>query len=115
MKQARGWITAAAVALLAVGLMTDWLAEGIAFLASVPWFVYLIVAAILYSGYKFVTLSKDDYKADQEWIEQEGNVFIRRMEQERDRREKAAVPSDEEDGEMSAEKQYVYDQELDGH
>lgn len=97
MKQARGWITAVVIAFLAVWLMTDWLTKAIAFLTSVPWFVYLILAAILYCGYKFVTLAREDHKADQEWIEEEGSVFIRRMEQEKERRTQVAGAEYDED------------------
>jgi hypothetical protein len=86
MNKTQSVIAAAVIGFLLIGLMTDWLSEAAGAIASVPWFVYLLVAGILYSGYKFVHLSREDHKADQEWIEQEGNVYIRRMEEEKERR-----------------------------
>ncbi|HET7616759.1 MAG TPA: sporulation YhaL family protein [Bacillales bacterium] len=86
-KQAQGWITVAAIAVLMMILWTDWLSATYAFLTSIPWFVYLLMAGIVYCGYRFVSLSKEDHKADQQWIEQEGNIFIRRMNREKEKRE----------------------------
>lgn len=83
---------------MAVALMTDWFSRSIVFLASIPWFVYLLIAAILFSGYQFVRFSREDYKSDQEWIEEEGNVFLRRIEREREKR--AHVEEDSEDIEV---------------
>lgn len=88
MNKTQSLIAAVVIGLLLVGLMTDWLSEVVGAISSVPWFVYLLVAGILYSGYKFIHLSREDHKADQEWIEQEGNVYIRRMEEEKERRRK---------------------------
>ena len=89
-----------------VATMTDWLTKSISFLATVPWFVYLLLAAIVFSGYQFVKLSREDYKTDQEWIEEEGNVFLRRIERDRERR--AGGDNDSEDIEV------VYHQENEG-
>lgn len=83
---------------MAGALMTDWFSRSIVFLASIPWFVYLLIAAILFSGYQFVRFSREDYKSDQEWIEEEGNVFLRRIEREREKR--ANVEEDSEDIEV---------------
>lgn len=97
-KTARNWVIVAVVALLMVASMTDWFSKSLSFLEAVPWFVYLLFAAILFSGYQFVRLSREDYKTDQEWIEEEGNVFLRRIEQERERR--AQFDTDSEDIEV---------------
>ncbi|HET7657171.1 MAG TPA: sporulation YhaL family protein [Bacillales bacterium] len=119
MNKTRGWIGAVTIALLLIVFMTDWPAEAFGLLATIPWFVYLILAGIVYCGYKFVSLSREDYQADQEWIEEEGNVFIRRMEQERERRGDVVGEDsdarDPDDGELSpSEGGYVYDRTMDG-
>ncbi|HET7628165.1 MAG TPA: sporulation YhaL family protein [Bacillales bacterium] len=89
--KAQGWTTLTAIAAVMILLWTDWFSAAYAFLTHVPWFVYLIIAGILYSGFKFVRLAKEDYDADQEWIEEEGDIFMRRMKRERERREHDAA------------------------
>ncbi|HEX6922971.1 MAG TPA: sporulation YhaL family protein [Bacillales bacterium] len=110
MNQTRGWVGAAVIAFLLVAFMTDWIAEAAGWLASIPWFVYLVIAGILYCGYKFVTLSREDHKVDQEWIEEEGNVFIRRIEQERERRGQAVGGSSDSGYEATDAKEFVANQ-----
>ncbi|MFC7391672.1 sporulation YhaL family protein [Scopulibacillus cellulosilyticus] len=51
-----------------------------------PWWVYLVFAGILFSGFQFVILSKKDKEEDEKWIEEQGQVFIKRMNDERERR-----------------------------
>ncbi|TLS38333.1 SigE-dependent sporulation protein [Pseudalkalibacillus caeni] len=57
-------------------------------MASVPWWIYFVLAGIVYSGYKVATLTIEDRKVDQNFIEEEGKVFIERMEDEKKRRHK---------------------------
>ncbi|HEX7064776.1 MAG TPA: sporulation YhaL family protein [Bacillales bacterium] len=119
MNKTREWGGVIVIALLLIVFMTDWPAAAFGFLATIPWFVYLIIAGIVYCGYKFVSLSKEDHQADQEWIEQEGNVFIRRMEREKERRDNVVAEDRDSqnpnEGELSpSESGYVYDRTMDG-
>ncbi len=62
-----------------------------AFASGLPWWVYFVLAGIIYSGYKSMTLTVEDRKVDQIHIEEEGKVYVKRMEDERERRKKARV------------------------
>lgn len=86
MKQLQTVIGAAIIAVLLIALLTDWLAVAMAALAGTPWWVYLVVVGILFCGYQFIRNAREDYRADWEWAEQEGNVYIRRMEAEKQER-----------------------------
>ncbi|TCP29282.1 sporulation protein YhaL [Scopulibacillus darangshiensis] len=58
----------------------------ISHLESLPWWMYLVFLGILISAYQFLTLSKEDKEVDQQWIEEQGEVFIKRMREEKKRR-----------------------------
>ncbi|MCA0989196.1 sporulation YhaL family protein [Alkalihalobacillus algicola] len=62
-----------------------------AFASSLPWWIYFVLAGIIYSGYKSMTLTVEDRKVDQIHIEEEGKIYVKRMEDERERRKKARV------------------------
>ncbi|MFJ5963910.1 MULTISPECIES: sporulation YhaL family protein [unclassified Bacillus (in: firmicutes)] len=51
-----------------------------------PWWVYVCIIGIIYSAYKLMTTAKEEQEIDQSFIEKEGEIFIERMEQERERR-----------------------------
>jgi hypothetical protein len=59
---------------------------------SIPWWVYLVIAGILFSGYKAFSLSKQDKDIDDEWNEEQGNIFIRRMHNEKEKRRNKKNP-----------------------
>ncbi|WP_100488938.1 sporulation YhaL family protein [Sporolactobacillus pectinivorans] len=61
-------------------------------LESVPWWIYLIIAGILFSGYQAFSLSRQDKEIDEEWNEQQGNVFIKRMNAEKEKRRNGKNP-----------------------
>ncbi|HHY21998.1 MAG TPA: hypothetical protein GX525_09010 [Bacilli bacterium] len=50
-----------------------------------PWWVYFILAGIIYSGYMAFKYYMEDRQLDEEFIEKEGEVFIHRMKEERQR------------------------------
>lgn len=56
------------------------------FLVALPVWMYFIIAGIIFSGYKVMEGVLEDKRADDEHIQREGEVFIRRMEEERKRR-----------------------------
>ncbi|MDQ0224269.1 sporulation YhaL family protein [Metabacillus niabensis] len=51
-----------------------------------PWWIYVCIIGILVSGYMAFKTAREDKKVDQEFIEKEGQVFLERIEQERQRR-----------------------------
>ncbi|AZB42230.1 SigE-dependent sporulation protein [Bacillus sp. FJAT-42376] len=53
---------------------------------TLPWWIYLCMGGVLFSGFKFVTLSREDKRTDTEFIEQEGQIYLERMKAERERR-----------------------------
>ncbi|MCO7176849.1 sporulation YhaL family protein [Sporolactobacillus kofuensis] len=59
---------------------------------SVAWWVYLVVAGIIFSGYQAFHLSKQDKDLDEEWVEQQGNVYMKRIDAEKERRRNRKDP-----------------------
>ncbi|WP_421384067.1 sporulation YhaL family protein [Bacillus salacetis] len=53
---------------------------------TLPIWVYFIVAGIFVSAYMAMKSAKEDREVENEWIEQEGEVYIKRMEDEKERR-----------------------------
>ncbi|MCY7757669.1 sporulation protein YhaL [Bacillus inaquosorum] len=51
-----------------------------------PWWVYLCIVGIIFSAYKLVAAAKEEEKVDQSFIEKEGQIYMERMEKERERR-----------------------------
>ncbi|WP_412758939.1 sporulation YhaL family protein [Metabacillus fastidiosus] len=52
-----------------------------------PWWIYLCIVGIIYSGYMTFKTAKQDRKIDEEFIEKEGQVFIERIEEERKKKQ----------------------------
>ncbi|MFC0272069.1 sporulation YhaL family protein [Metabacillus herbersteinensis] len=53
-----------------------------------PWWVYLCIIGIIYSGYMAFQTARQDRVVDEEFIENEGRIFIERIEKEREKRDK---------------------------
>ncbi|UAL53159.1 MULTISPECIES: sporulation YhaL family protein [Metabacillus] len=53
-----------------------------------PWWVYLCILGILYSGYMAFSTTRKEKIVEEAYIEQEGNVYIERMLKEREIRRK---------------------------
>lgn len=51
-----------------------------------PWWVYLVVLGIIISGYMVLYTSKKEEELDREFIEREGEVYMERLREERNRR-----------------------------
>ncbi|WLR51470.1 sporulation YhaL family protein [Bacillus tianshenii] len=58
---------------------------------TLPWWIYLVTAGIAFSGFMTIKTKKEDEHIDMQFIEQEGEVYIRRMEQEKERRGKNPI------------------------
>ncbi len=52
----------------------------------IPLWVYLIVAGIIISAFMTVKTTREDRVAENEWIEAEGNRFMKRIELEKSRK-----------------------------
>ncbi|WP_289623511.1 sporulation YhaL family protein [Alkalihalobacillus deserti] len=73
------------LAILAVGFILTQTTVGNVLLSS-PWWVYFVLAGIIFSGYLSVKYALEDKRMEQEWIENEGNIYMSRMEEEKERR-----------------------------
>ncbi|PEZ09239.1 SigE-dependent sporulation protein [Bacillus sp. AFS018417] len=53
---------------------------------TLPWWIYLIIIGIIVSGYMVLYTSKKEQEIDNEFIEKEGEIYMRRLAEERERR-----------------------------
>jgi len=51
-----------------------------------PWWIYLCIIGILVSGYMAFKTARQDKQIDDTFIEQEGQVYLDRIEQERQKK-----------------------------
>lgn len=51
---------------------------------AVPWWVYIIIVSIFLSGYMAFRAMRAERKLEQQFIENEGKIYIERMEMERE-------------------------------
>ncbi|AKM17927.1 sporulation YhaL family protein [Geobacillus sp. FSL K6-0789] len=56
---------------------------------SLPWWIYLVVAGIIFSGYMTVKTAAREREIDEAFIEKEGEIYMERIRQERERRKQA--------------------------
>ncbi|OZM58731.1 SigE-dependent sporulation protein [Lottiidibacillus patelloidae] len=55
-------------------------------LIGMPWWGYMLLFGILFSGYMVLRTSIEERRMDEQWIEQQGEVYMKRMEQEKEER-----------------------------
>ncbi|GAF65722.1 hypothetical protein BTS2_2621 [Bacillus sp. TS-2] len=72
------------VALILVFIFTQ--TSILSVLLASPWWIYLVIAGIIFSGYMSMKYMLEDHEVENEYIEKEGSVFIERMEAEREKR-----------------------------
>ncbi|MCM3004747.1 sporulation YhaL family protein [Priestia koreensis] len=53
---------------------------------TLPFWIYLVVAGIFFSGFMAIKTAQQDREVEDEFIEKEGEVYMERLEQERERR-----------------------------
>lgn len=53
---------------------------------TLSWWVYLVIVGIVLSGYMVLYTSKKEQDMDNEFIEKEGEVYMKRLEEEREKR-----------------------------
>ncbi|MDF2910307.1 MAG: signal peptidase [Sporolactobacillus laevolacticus] len=93
MKQARrSLIVVALLFLLFMLQQFDLIDPVINKLESIAWWVYLVVAGIIFSGYQAFSISRQDKEVDEEWVEQQGNVYMKRLDAEKKRRQSSKNP-----------------------
>jgi len=56
--------------------------------ASIPWWVYVMIGFIFFSGYMAFRAMKAEYELEQQFIEKEGKVYIDRINEARKKRER---------------------------
>ncbi|ABO65940.1 Conserved hypothetical protein [Geobacillus thermodenitrificans NG80-2] len=56
---------------------------------TLPWWIYLVVAGIIFSGYMTVKTAAREREIDEAFIEKEGEIYMERIRQERERRKQA--------------------------
>ncbi|GAB6445712.1 MULTISPECIES: sporulation YhaL family protein [Bacillus] len=57
---------------------------------TLPWWVYLVIVGIVLSGYMVLYTSKKEQEMDHEFIEKEGEVYMKRLEEEREKRNQSS-------------------------
>lgn len=55
---------------------------------GIPWWILIVIGLIFFSGYMAFRAMIAERKLEQEYIEQEGKVFLERIEEDRKRRNK---------------------------
>lgn len=63
---------------------------GIAMLFSIPWWVFIVLLFICFSGYMSFRAAQAEKKLEQHFIEREGEIYMERMKQEKARRGESA-------------------------
>ncbi|WP_027409900.1 sporulation YhaL family protein [Anoxybacteroides tepidamans] len=58
---------------------------------SLPWWIYVVVAGIVFSGYMTVRTAAQERKIDEEFIEKEGEIYMERIREERRRRQQQSL------------------------
>lgn len=53
---------------------------------TLPWWIYLVTAGIAFSGFMTIKTKKQEDVIDQQFIEKEGEIYMQRLEQEREKR-----------------------------
>lgn len=66
--------------------VTGWFSTIFSIFATIPWWVFFVAAGIIFSGYKAVQGMLEDRRVDQKHIEQEGQVYLERIEEEKQKR-----------------------------
>ncbi|WP_051291381.1 MULTISPECIES: sporulation YhaL family protein [Fictibacillus] len=56
------------------------------FFAITPWWVYIVFAGILLSGYMSYTIRVKEVREEERLIEQEGEIYMRRIAEAREKR-----------------------------
>lgn len=53
---------------------------------SLPFWVYLVIVGVFISAFMAVKTAREDREMELEWIEKEGEVYLERMKEEKEKR-----------------------------
>lgn len=67
-----------------------------------PWYIYACIIGILVSGYMAFRTAREEKMVDHEFIEKEGQVFLDRIEQERQKKREMNEQQDQLQNDQSA-------------
>jgi len=59
-----------------------------------PFWMYIVILGIFVSGFMVLYTSKQDRDADEAFIEKEGEIYLQRIKEERERREQLLLNSE---------------------
>lgn len=51
-----------------------------------PWWIYLVILGIVFCGFMVIFTEKKEQEIEDEFIEQDGTIFIERMKKEKEKR-----------------------------
>lgn len=57
-------------------------------IAGIPWWVYMMILFIFFSGYMAFRAIRAEKRLEQQFIEHEGKKYIKRMNEEKERKDK---------------------------
>lgn len=80
--------------LIAAFVLKEYSAGVGSFFTITPWWMYFVLCGIIYSGYRIVTLFQEDREIEQRVIEEEGRVYMERIQ-----RAKAQGSTEDDDAE----------------
>ncbi|MEI3612872.1 sporulation YhaL family protein [Pseudogracilibacillus sp. SO30301A] len=58
-------------------------------MVDIPWWVFLMILFICFSGYMALRAMRAERKLEQQFIEREGQIYMERLEKERARRQQS--------------------------
>jgi len=61
---------------------------------SLPIWMYAVVIGIFISGFMVIYTSRQEKEIDQEFIEKEGEIYLQRIKEEKERREQLQINSE---------------------
>ncbi|WP_088071058.1 sporulation YhaL family protein [Gottfriedia luciferensis] len=59
-----------------------------------PFWMYIVILGIFVSGFMVLYTSKQEREADEAFIEKEGEIYLQRIREERERREQLLINSE---------------------
>jgi Sporulation protein YhaL len=80
--------------LIAAFVLKEYSAGVGTFFTMTPWWMYFVLCGIIYSGYRVIALFQEDREIEQKVIEEEGRVYMERIQK---AKAQAAVPASKED------------------
>lgn len=58
---------------------------------QLPWWIYLVIVFILFSGYMSLRAMRAEKRLEQQYIEQQGEIYMERIRQERMKRQRSSA------------------------